>query len=111
VPGILATSRPLKRPVVRLKDLAAALVAEFGIEDFPPVAPAKTAGAPSPVVTLSEAKGLGDPSVAARPAKKPDGEILPSHGIGLGQDDGADRFLTRRPVPPVRTHDDRAVRR
>ena len=35
VPGILATSRPLKRPVARLKDLAAALVAEFGIEDFP----------------------------------------------------------------------------
>lgn len=35
VPGILATSRPLKRPVTRLKDLAAALVAEFGIEDFP----------------------------------------------------------------------------
>jgi len=38
VPGILATSRPLKRPVARLKDLAAALVAEFGIDDFPQTA-------------------------------------------------------------------------
>jgi predicted AlkP superfamily phosphohydrolase/phosphomutase len=39
VPGILATSRPLKRPVTRLKDLAAALVAEFEIRDFPRAKP------------------------------------------------------------------------
>jgi predicted AlkP superfamily phosphohydrolase/phosphomutase len=36
VPGVLFTSRPLKRPVTRLKDLAAALLAEFGVEGFPP---------------------------------------------------------------------------
>jgi len=36
VPGILFTSRPLKKPVARLQDLAAAILAEFGIEDFPP---------------------------------------------------------------------------
>ena len=36
VPGILVTSRPLKKPVARLQDLAAAILAEFGIENFPP---------------------------------------------------------------------------
>jgi predicted AlkP superfamily phosphohydrolase/phosphomutase len=36
VPGILFTSRPLKRPVARLQDLAAAILAEFGIDHFPP---------------------------------------------------------------------------
>jgi len=36
VPGILFTSRPLKKPVARLQDLAAAILAEFGIENFPP---------------------------------------------------------------------------
>jgi predicted AlkP superfamily phosphohydrolase/phosphomutase len=35
VPGILATSRGLRRPVTRLKDLAAAILAEFEIQDFP----------------------------------------------------------------------------
>jgi predicted AlkP superfamily phosphohydrolase/phosphomutase len=44
VPGILATSRPLKRPVTRLKDLAAAILAEFGIEDFPKVPSHKDTG-------------------------------------------------------------------
>jgi predicted AlkP superfamily phosphohydrolase/phosphomutase len=32
VPGILLTSRPLKKPAPRLQDLAAAVLAEFGIE-------------------------------------------------------------------------------
>lgn len=35
VPGILATSRPLKRPATALKNLAAAVLAEFGVETFP----------------------------------------------------------------------------
>ena len=35
VPGILFTSRPLQRPVASLRDLAAAVLAEFGIEGFP----------------------------------------------------------------------------
>ncbi|MCP4897802.1 MAG: hypothetical protein GY906_12590 [bacterium] len=35
VPGILVTSRPLKRPVDQLTDLAGAILTEFGIEDFP----------------------------------------------------------------------------
>jgi predicted AlkP superfamily phosphohydrolase/phosphomutase len=36
VPGILLTSRPLKRPAARLQDLAASILAEFGIDGFPP---------------------------------------------------------------------------
>jgi predicted AlkP superfamily phosphohydrolase/phosphomutase len=36
VPGVLFTNRPLRREVTSLQDLAAALLAEFGIEDFPP---------------------------------------------------------------------------
>jgi len=36
VPGVLFTSRPLKKPAARLQDLAAAILAEFGIERFPP---------------------------------------------------------------------------
>jgi predicted AlkP superfamily phosphohydrolase/phosphomutase len=35
VPGILLTSRPLKRPAPELRSLAAALLAEFGVEPFP----------------------------------------------------------------------------
>jgi predicted AlkP superfamily phosphohydrolase/phosphomutase len=35
VPGILFASRPLQRPVASLRDLAAAVLAEFGIEGFP----------------------------------------------------------------------------
>jgi predicted AlkP superfamily phosphohydrolase/phosphomutase len=35
VPGILFTSRPLKKPAPRLQNLAAAVLAEFGIEAFP----------------------------------------------------------------------------
>ncbi len=38
VPGILATSRPLRKPVPDLRSLAAAVLAEFGVEDFPPPA-------------------------------------------------------------------------
>lgn len=36
VPGILLTSRPLRKPATRLKNLAASVLAEFGIENFPP---------------------------------------------------------------------------
>jgi predicted AlkP superfamily phosphohydrolase/phosphomutase len=39
VPGILATNRPLKRPVTRLNNLAAAVLAEFGVESFPSAGP------------------------------------------------------------------------
>ena len=35
VPGILFTSRPLKRPAAKLDELAAAILAEFGVEGFP----------------------------------------------------------------------------
>jgi predicted AlkP superfamily phosphohydrolase/phosphomutase len=35
VPGILFTSRPLKKPAGKLDELAAAILAEFGIEGFP----------------------------------------------------------------------------
>ncbi len=35
VPGVLLTSRPLRQPASRLQDLAAAILAEFGIEGFP----------------------------------------------------------------------------
>ncbi len=35
VPGILLTSRPLRRPVANLEELAPALLAEYGISDFP----------------------------------------------------------------------------
>ena len=37
VPGVLFSSRPLKKPAQRLEDLAASILAEFGIdEEFPP---------------------------------------------------------------------------
>lgn len=35
VPGVLFTSRPLRRRVVSLRELPGALLAEFGIHDFP----------------------------------------------------------------------------
>ena len=35
VPGVLFTNRPLKKPAPRLQDLAAAILAEFGIDGFP----------------------------------------------------------------------------
>jgi predicted AlkP superfamily phosphohydrolase/phosphomutase len=35
VPGVLFTNRPLKKPAEELKQLAAAILAEFGIEGFP----------------------------------------------------------------------------
>jgi len=35
VPGILLTSRPLKKPAPSLQALAGAIVAEFGLDDFP----------------------------------------------------------------------------
>lgn len=35
VPGILMTNRPLRRPAPALKDLGAAVLAEFGIDGFP----------------------------------------------------------------------------
>jgi predicted AlkP superfamily phosphohydrolase/phosphomutase len=39
VPGILFSTRPLRRPVTSLRDLAGAIVAEFEIETFPVPAP------------------------------------------------------------------------
>ncbi len=36
VPGILVTNGPLKKPATSLMNLAAAIVAEFGVEEFPP---------------------------------------------------------------------------
>jgi hypothetical protein len=35
VPGILLTSRPLRRPAATLQTLAAAVLAEFGVDEFP----------------------------------------------------------------------------
>jgi predicted AlkP superfamily phosphohydrolase/phosphomutase len=35
VPGVLFTSRPLRKPAAKLEELAAAVLAEFGIEGFP----------------------------------------------------------------------------
>ena len=35
VPGILLASRPLRRPAASIQELAASLLAEFGIDDFP----------------------------------------------------------------------------
>ncbi len=35
VPGVLLTNRPLKKEAPRLQDLAAAILAEFGIDGFP----------------------------------------------------------------------------
>jgi hypothetical protein len=35
VPGILITSRPLKKQATALKNLAEAIVAEYGIDRFP----------------------------------------------------------------------------
>lgn len=40
VPGVLLTSRPLQKPAATLRDLAGAILAEFGIEGFPASAPA-----------------------------------------------------------------------
>lgn len=39
VPGVLLSSRPLKKPVTSLRQLAAAVLAEFGVADFPRRAP------------------------------------------------------------------------
>ena len=35
VPGILLSSRPLRKPAPTLETLAAAILAEFGVPDFP----------------------------------------------------------------------------
>ena len=35
VPGILLANKPLRRAVPSLQELAGAILAEFGIEDFP----------------------------------------------------------------------------
>jgi predicted AlkP superfamily phosphohydrolase/phosphomutase len=35
VPGILLTSRPLKKPATALKNLAAAILAEYGVDHYP----------------------------------------------------------------------------
>jgi hypothetical protein len=38
VPGVLLSNRPLRRPARSLRDMGASLLAEFGIEGFPPPA-------------------------------------------------------------------------
>jgi hypothetical protein len=44
VPGILLTSRPLKRPAPRLQDLAQSILAELGIDEpIQPDGPARPA--------------------------------------------------------------------
>jgi hypothetical protein len=35
VPGILITSRPLRKPAASIQTLAASILMEFGIEGFP----------------------------------------------------------------------------
>ena len=40
VPGILLSSRPMAKPATSLQNLAASILAEFGIEDFPRTPPA-----------------------------------------------------------------------
>ncbi len=35
VPGILFTSQPMKKPATSLQDLAASILAEFGVDEFP----------------------------------------------------------------------------
>jgi predicted AlkP superfamily phosphohydrolase/phosphomutase len=47
VPGILATSRPLKRPAPSLKRLAAAILAEFGVLEFPRSRPTQARANPN----------------------------------------------------------------
>ena len=43
VPGVLFTSKPLKKPASSLQNLAASILAEFGIEEkFPKTATAGT---------------------------------------------------------------------
>ena len=44
VPGILLVSRPLRREAASLETLASALVAEFGIENFPDIGDGKREG-------------------------------------------------------------------
>jgi predicted AlkP superfamily phosphohydrolase/phosphomutase len=43
VPGVLLSNRPLEKPVLRLQDLPAAILAEFGIEDEFPARSSKRA--------------------------------------------------------------------
>jgi predicted AlkP superfamily phosphohydrolase/phosphomutase len=45
VPGVLFTSRPLRREVTALDNLAAAVLAEFGVEEFGGAAPASAPAA------------------------------------------------------------------
>jgi hypothetical protein len=40
VPGVLLSNRPLRKPAPSLDKLAAAIVAEFGVEEFPVRRPA-----------------------------------------------------------------------
>ena len=48
VPGVLFASRPLRRPAGELKELAASILAEFGVEGFPSRAPAAGAERQAP---------------------------------------------------------------
>lgn len=46
VPGVLLASRPLGRPARGIADLAASILAEYGLEPFPPAAVGGAAGSP-----------------------------------------------------------------
>ena len=46
VPGVLLVSRPLGRPARGIVDLAASILAEYGVEEFPPLAGGAATGSP-----------------------------------------------------------------
>lgn len=46
VPGVLLVSRPLDRPARGIVDLAASILAEYGVEQFPPLAGGAATGSP-----------------------------------------------------------------
>jgi len=48
VPGVLFTSRPLARPAPAITDLAASILAEYGVEEFPLTAASGAAATGSP---------------------------------------------------------------
>jgi predicted AlkP superfamily phosphohydrolase/phosphomutase len=60
VPGVLFSNRPLKKPVDDLANLAAAVVAEFGVEEFP---------VPSTAAAADGTKPTDDPAAAAEGAE------------------------------------------
>lgn len=86
VPGVLLSSRPLKAPARSLRDLGAAVLAEFGIEGFPGTA------RPTAVGSRGQLRP-GATSVQPRPRSLPASRSArESHAVG-----GGGRF------PPPRT--------